>query len=496
MSYHCKKCGQELSDEALYCTACGAKQPRGKDLEVIEKAKGKPKALIGALVALLVIGSGLFAFANHRATHAMPDVVDMDVQDAVAQLTRGGLDDGQITFVDEKGNEVQDQDDWVVIKQEPASDEDINTRSGEVVLTVFDQPAFEYDQISDSEGDKLAEVVSTAEEFDYQVEIKPDDPENPITINSFKNSNEKRQEEWVVTDISNIDKDRKTVTIVADTEANIKAKEEAERLAKAEAELKQCGGQSVPEATGTADEWNFRYKLINYNKEDCTKAYDALDDAKKAQWQVLSVKQINKDQSEVSFVVDTKDNIASRERAAIKKCVNQSVIDAQAVLDKYKYSYELVNYDGKDYTSNYAAYSAKQKKQWVVLAVSDIDTDQKTVTLSMDTKKNIVARQKAEAKKKAEAKRKAEAKKKARARKRAAAKKKAAEEAAAAAAAAAEAEAAAAATRSSGSGTMVWIPRTGSKYHSNPNCSNMKNPSQVTLSQAQSMGYDACKKCY
>lgn len=43
---------------------------------------------------------------------------------------------------------------------------------------------------------------------------------------------------------------------------------------------------------------------------------------------------------------------------------------------------------------------------------------------------------------------------------------------------------------------MVWIPNSGSKYHSNPNCSNMKNPTQVTIDQAINMGYQACKKCY
>lgn len=44
--------------------------------------------------------------------------------------------------------------------------------------------------------------------------------------------------------------------------------------------------------------------------------------------------------------------------------------------------------------------------------------------------------------------------------------------------------------------TMVWIPRSGNRYHSNPNCSNMKNPSQVTLSYAQSLGKTPCRKCY
>lgn len=46
------------------------------------------------------------------------------------------------------------------------------------------------------------------------------------------------------------------------------------------------------------------------------------------------------------------------------------------------------------------------------------------------------------------------------------------------------------------SGGMVWIPQSGSKYHSTPSCSGMKNPRQVSLSEAQSKGYTACKRCY
>lgn len=44
--------------------------------------------------------------------------------------------------------------------------------------------------------------------------------------------------------------------------------------------------------------------------------------------------------------------------------------------------------------------------------------------------------------------------------------------------------------------TMVWIPKSGSKYHSDPECSNMKDSAQVSLSQAESMGYTPCKKCW
>ena len=47
-------------------------------------------------------------------------------------------------------------------------------------------------------------------------------------------------------------------------------------------------------------------------------------------------------------------------------------------------------------------------------------------------------------------------------------------------------------------GSMVWITQHGKKYHSKPDCgrSNPNTSYQVTLSEAQSMGYPPCKKCY
>lgn len=47
-------------------------------------------------------------------------------------------------------------------------------------------------------------------------------------------------------------------------------------------------------------------------------------------------------------------------------------------------------------------------------------------------------------------------------------------------------------------GEMVWITRTGSKYHNKPDCGN-SNPDtsqQISRSDAEARGYDACKKCY
>ena len=42
---------------------------------------------------------------------------------------------------------------------------------------------------------------------------------------------------------------------------------------------------------------------------------------------------------------------------------------------------------------------------------------------------------------------------------------------------------------------MVWIPSSGTKYHSRSSCSNMKSPRQVTLEYALAHGYTDCSKC-
>lgn len=42
---------------------------------------------------------------------------------------------------------------------------------------------------------------------------------------------------------------------------------------------------------------------------------------------------------------------------------------------------------------------------------------------------------------------------------------------------------------------LVWITRSGKKYHSINTCSNMKNPSQVSLETAKGKGLTPCKKC-
>ena len=43
---------------------------------------------------------------------------------------------------------------------------------------------------------------------------------------------------------------------------------------------------------------------------------------------------------------------------------------------------------------------------------------------------------------------------------------------------------------------MVWIPRTGKRYHRNERCSGMKKPSNVTVQKAIDFGFSPCENCY
>lgn len=42
---------------------------------------------------------------------------------------------------------------------------------------------------------------------------------------------------------------------------------------------------------------------------------------------------------------------------------------------------------------------------------------------------------------------------------------------------------------------MVWVPKSGKRYHAESTCSNMKNPTLVDIDTAKAMGFTPCKVC-
>ncbi|MGN9125008.1 hypothetical protein ACTM97_01145 [Oliverpabstia intestinalis] len=53
-------------------------------------------------------------------------------------------------------------------------------------------------------------------------------------------------------------------------------------------------------------------------------------------------------------------------------------------------------------------------------------------------------------------------------------------------------------TSSTSNEEMVWITATGSKYHNKNNCgqTDPSKASEISRSEAESRGYEPCKKCF
>jgi len=53
-----------------------------------------------------------------------------------------------------------------------------------------------------------------------------------------------------------------------------------------------------------------------------------------------------------------------------------------------------------------------------------------------------------------------------------------------------------ASSATSSSEEMVWVSGSGKRYHNNPDCSGMKNPRQIPISEAIDRNLSACANCY
>lgn len=167
-------------------------------------------------------------------------------------------------------------------------------------------------------------------------------------------------------------------------------------------------------------------------------------------------------------------------------------IEVSTKPEDYSLSESSFNISGGQITEKDGSFvfSASREGEYTVYVESD-NVDSNKLTFSIEDKAAI-----AKAKAEAEAQAQKEAEEKARAEQEAAEKAAAEQAAAEQAAAQAQAEQEAAAQTQQPQEQMVWISQSGSKYHSNSSCSNMKNPTQITISEAQDRGLEPCKKCY
>ena len=160
-----------------------------------------------------------------------------------------------------------------------------------------------------------------------------------------------------------------------------------------------------------------------------------------------------------------------------------------------------------NYTDGKAIITFKEPGEAALFFTANHDIDSNTVKISVTDKVAEEAKAKAEEEARLKAEQEAQTKAEEEARIKAEQEAQAAEEArikaeqeaqAAEQARIAQEQAAAQAAAQQPQEASVWLSATGSKYHSVPDCGNM-NPNtarQVSLSEAQSLGYEPCKNCH
>lgn len=299
--------------------------------------------------------------------------------------------------------------------------------------------------------------------------------------------------------------------------------------------------ENVEEAIGTAEQYDYAYSLANIGKDkDFEGSYNSLSTAEKSGYYVYDIASLDHDKREAVLTVDSKENIESEVDRLFEKCVDEHVADAEKIADALDIELECLDYDNKTTSVSSAL---------VVTGVKGFDFNNKQITLNTDTEQHLedlkilptladkipykglnarylsdtavgkydrieddsddydldegekayywisddgkydVLKVVCKSDKVTKVKKlnknvywTAELPD-------FSADKDAYDAQVAAAAAAKEAQ-------EKANEQMVWVSGSGSCYHSNPNCSNMRNPWEVPLSQAENMGRRACKKCY
>ena len=422
-----------------------------------KSAKSRKKGLIAGALAFLIAGAGVSTGVNEFSKVEVPDVYGLSANVAERQLETIGYEpdeiiiecDGVLTADEIKHGEYE------VISQDPPKGEKTHT-SDTIHLICQDNKKIRIDEMTSCRYEKASDALSLANKYKYKYELNDIDG-NDITA-EYEALDAFDQEKYYVFEQTAFNDNKRIAEYTIDTEENIENK--------IEKQFKKLKGDSVSEADKLAESFDF---TVSYQAEDKNTVTN--------DYVITGFSSVDLTNRTASMKADSKEHI--KEVKLLKKIAKK--IPYEGLDEKYlaktsigDYDREEDDYDNYDLGEDETAYYwTSDDGKYDVLEI--ICEDGKVTKVNKLNKEVYWASAKPDfsADKDAYDER-------------------IAAEAAAAAAAEREEEEA----RQETQGVMVWIPRTGSCYHSNQFCSNMKNPSKVTLSEAESWGYRACKRCH
>lgn len=449
----CSNCGTLIPNSSTYCENCGEivnQSPVGKvhnPREYVKaiKQKRRKKVLAGALAAL-VAGSGIITGVDELTKVEVPGVEGLSAYAAEEQLEQAGYEPNEIIIECDgvlSGSEIQNGE-YEVISQDPNEGEKVHT-SDTIRLVCKDLQKIRVEEMSACRYEKVPAVLSVADSYGFSYELN--NLEGEDVTKQYAALSALDQEKYFVYEQTEFNDSRRIAEYTIDTEENIE-KSITEQFEKLE-------GDTVGDANKLAESLEFS---ISRKNEDGSNSGST-------SYVVTGLKSVSLATKNAYITADSKEHI--EELALVETLADK--IPYEGLQEKYLAKTSIGQYnrtetgdDNWDLDDNQTAYywTSDDGKYDVLEIICENGKVKKVNKLNEEVYWAASVPDFSADKDAYDAK--------------------------VAAAAAAEAE----------KETMVWIPRTGSCYHSNQYCSNMKNPSQATLSQAKSWGYRACSKCY
>lgn len=415
------------------------------------KKKGKGlAAVLAAVVAFGGIGAGVDSFTKVT----VPDVQGLAAYSAEKRFTELGFDEEDLIFKCDRvltESEIQ-HGEYRVIDQSLEGGERVHT-DDEIVIMCEDLKAIRIDEMTDCRYDKASDAIQTAEKYQYDYQLN--NLSGDDITRKYHSLSPIDQERYYVYEQTVFNDDRKVTAYIIDTEDNI-----VEHL---ETTFKNCKGDSTYDTSAIAYDLGL----------DVTYEYDSGQDISSESGLVVTgFDSVNLAAHEVTMSADTKEHIAEvKLLKKIKKKIPYKGLDEEYIDRTGVGEPDYESESGDTVTYTWESDDGKYDVLEVVCTdgkVSSVKKNYKKVYWRKKLPDFSADKDEYDAQ---QAAKKAEAEK-------------------------ARLAASSSSASTSDSGPLVWIPNSGHCYHSNPNCSGMKNPTQVSLSQAENWGYRACSKCY
>ena len=449
--FKCPTCGVMVQTGSKQCNFCGTTFNEKGEVtsnRAADKARlffKRKKAVVITAAAILIGGTGINTGIDYFTQITVPDVEGMTAIEAVDTLREAGFESEDIIVSCDYSlseNEIENGE-YEVIDQSVEEGEKIHS-DDTITLECKDLLKERSDALASIRYEKAEEAFDLAEKYNYSCEFSNIERDKDFET-QYKNLPAIEKADYYVYEINSQNDEKRQTILTIDTKKNIESKMKKMFIS--------CIDQHVSDASKIAESLDVNLQCQDF-KENPTSVSPSLV--------VIAVKNVDFPSKQVTIKTDTEEHI---EDLKILPTLTDK-IPYEGLNERYISDTAVGKYDAvEDEDDNYNLSSGEKEYIWKsddgeyevlkvtcsagkVTKVEKLNEDVYWAASIPDFSADKDAHD--------------------------------------AQVAAAEAE----------KETMVWIPRTGSCYHSNQYCSNMKNPTEVSLSTAERMGYRACKKCY